>query len=60
MNMLQTFQLTRDSQDKDLSQLPYYQLGFGSGALPDGRRVHEVVAGNNNISLAKDNVLSSS
>ena len=28
-NMLNMFQYNKDQRDQDLSQLPYYQLGFG-------------------------------
>jgi len=53
-NMLTMFQYSKDQRDKDLSSLPYYQLGFGSQSLPGGQKVHELVAAQNMAPLNKE------
>jgi hypothetical protein len=42
--MLNMFQYSKDQKDKDFSQLPYMQLGFGGQALPSGQKLHEIVS----------------
>ena len=59
-NMLNMFQYSQDQRVKDLSSLPYYQLGFGGGVLPTGQKVHELVAQQNNIPTNKENIQSHS
>ena len=43
--MLNMFQYSKDQREKDFSQLPYVQLGFGNQSLPTGQKVHEIVSG---------------
>ena len=59
-NLLNMFKFSKDQKHKDLSSLPFNQLGFGGQSLPTGQKVHEIVAAQNNIPLAnKENMINS-
>ena len=45
---------------KDLSSLPFNQLGFGGQSLPTGQKIHDIVAAQNNIPMGnKENMINS-